>query len=164
MDASELRGHLVLVGLMGTGKSTVGRRLADILDRPLHDSDEMIEARTGTTVREIFVDQSEAAFRAVETAVLLDALAAETPSVIAAAGGIVLRRRTAGRCAPMPAGWCGCGPDPRPCSPACNQGSIARCWTTIRRARWSVWPETAMPCTPRWPTWWSMSTISTSGA
>lgn len=97
-------GHLVLVGLMGTGKTTVGRRVAEILERPFYDSDEMIEARTGRTVRQIFVDDGEAAFRAIETEVLHDALAATEPAVIAGAGGVVLQeanrealRRLAGR-------------------------------------------------------------------
>jgi shikimate kinase len=50
----------------------------------------MIEARTGQTVREIWLADGEPAFRALESAVLVDALAAEEPSVIAAAGGVVL--------------------------------------------------------------------------
>ncbi len=91
METDRIPGHLVLVGLMGTGKTTVGKRLADILDRPFLDSDEMIEARTGRTVREIFAADGEAAFRAIETEVLRDALAAEQPAVIAGAGGVVLQ-------------------------------------------------------------------------
>jgi len=82
--------HLVLVGMMGVGKSTVGRLVAAELDRPLFDSDEMIEARTGRTVREIWSTDGEAAFRALETETLRDALAEQEPSVIAAAGGVVL--------------------------------------------------------------------------
>ncbi len=82
--------HLVLVGMMGAGKSSVGRVLARQLDRPLLDSDELIEARTGRTVREIWSTDGEASFRALETETLLDALAADEPSVVAAAGGVVL--------------------------------------------------------------------------
>ena len=82
--------HLVLVGMMGVGKSTVGRALASDLGRPLFDSDEMIEERTGRTVREIWLAEGEPAFRTLETEVLLEALASEEPSVIAAAGGVVL--------------------------------------------------------------------------
>jgi shikimate kinase len=80
----------VLVGMMGAGKSTVGRRLAQRLDRPFLDSDELIEAETGRTVAEIFAADGEAAFRAVETSVLLEMLDREVPAVIAAAGGAVL--------------------------------------------------------------------------
>jgi shikimate kinase len=82
--------HLVLVGLMGTGKTTVGRVLAQRLRRQFYDSDLMIEARTGRSVREIFADDGEEAFRRLETLVLVEALAAQDKAVIAAAGGIVL--------------------------------------------------------------------------
>lgn len=82
--------HLVLVGLMGVGKSTVGRRVAAALHRPFLDSDEIVEAATGRTVREIWLTDGEAAFRVFETAALVDTLASAVPSVIAAAGGVVL--------------------------------------------------------------------------
>jgi shikimate kinase len=82
--------HLVLIGMMGTGKTTVGRRLADHLGRPFLDSDERVEAGTGRTVAEIFATDGEAAFRAIETDVLRTMLDAPEPSVIAAAGGAVL--------------------------------------------------------------------------
>lgn len=82
--------HLVLVGLMGTGKTTVSRVLAERLQRRVVDSDAVIEARTGRTVREIFQTDGEAAFRALETAALVEALASEEPVIIAAAGGVVL--------------------------------------------------------------------------
>ena len=71
--------HLVLVGMMGAGKTTVGRLLAERLGRRLVDSDELIEARTGRTVREIFETDGEAAFRALETAAL-DRGVGEPPS------------------------------------------------------------------------------------
>ncbi|MGI9052256.1 MAG: shikimate kinase [Ilumatobacteraceae bacterium] len=83
--------HLVLVGMMGAGKTTVGRAVAARLGRRFVDSDEMIEQRTGRTVREIFEDDGEPAFRALETAALVDALAEPQPLVIAAAGGVVLQ-------------------------------------------------------------------------
>jgi len=85
--------HLVLVGMMGVGKSTVGRMVASELDRPLFDSDEMIESRTGRTVREIWSTDGEETFRALETETLLDALGESEESVIAAAGGVVLSQR-----------------------------------------------------------------------
>ncbi len=84
------RDHIVLVGMMGAGKSSVGRVMAHRLGRPLLDSDEMVEARTGRTVREIWQTDGEAAFRVLETEVLADALASDEPSVIAGAGGVVL--------------------------------------------------------------------------
>jgi len=82
--------HVVLVGLMGTGKTTVGRLLAELLERRLVDSDAVVEARTGRTVRDIFRADGEAAYRRLETAALLDALAEPEPLVIAGAGGVVL--------------------------------------------------------------------------
>lgn len=82
--------HIVLVGMMGAGKSSVGRVLAQRLGRRLLDSDDMIEERTGRTVREIWQADGEPAFRELETSVLTEAVAADEPSVIAAAGGVVL--------------------------------------------------------------------------
>lgn len=82
--------HVVLVGMMGAGKTTVGSRLARRLDRPFVDSDVEVERRSTRTVRQIFEEEGEAAFRALESEVLAEALASEEPSVIAAAGGTVL--------------------------------------------------------------------------
>ena len=83
--------HLVLVGLMGSGKTTVARIAAERLGRRVIDSDAVIEQATGRTVRQIFADDGEEAFRKLETAALLDALASPEPAIIAAAGGVVLR-------------------------------------------------------------------------
>ena len=69
--------HIVLVGLMGTGKTTVAILLAERLGRRRDDSDELIEERTGRTVREIFATDGEPAFRTLETDALAEALAAE---------------------------------------------------------------------------------------
>ncbi|WP_195210269.1 shikimate kinase [Actinomarinicola tropica] len=80
---------IVLVGLMGTGKSTIGRALADRLGRDFLDSDRMIEARTGQTVRELWEAGGEAAYRPLERAVVVAALGAEDPVVLAAPGGVV---------------------------------------------------------------------------
>ena len=82
--------HIVLVGMMGAGKSSVGRALARRLDRELLDSDQMVEERDGRTVREIWADDGEPAFRELEAEVLADAIASSSPSVVAAAGGVVL--------------------------------------------------------------------------
>ena len=88
MPASPDR-HLVLVGLMGSGKTTLGRRLAERLGRPFLDSDEMVEARHGRTVRDIWRAEGESGYRGFETEALREALAGP-PAVIAAAGGVVL--------------------------------------------------------------------------
>ncbi len=75
---------------MGSGKTTVGRRVATRLGRRLRDSDAEVEARTGRTVREIFETDGEAAFRAEEARALAEALDDPEPAVVAAAGGVVL--------------------------------------------------------------------------
>jgi shikimate kinase len=78
---------------MGSGKTTVARIAAERLGRQVIDSDAVIERATGRTVREIFADDGEDAFRSLETEALLDALANPVPAVIAAAGGVVLREQ-----------------------------------------------------------------------
>lgn len=83
--------HLVLVGLMGTGKSTVARSLGLRLGRRVVDTDGEIETRSGRTVRQVIVDDGEDVFRDMESEVVRDALADPEPTVIAAAGGVVLR-------------------------------------------------------------------------
>ena len=85
--------HVVLIGMMGSGKTTVGRVLAESVGRQLRDSDAMIEAATGRTVREIFATDGEPAFRVLETEALTSALAEVVPVVVAGAGGIVLAEK-----------------------------------------------------------------------
>ncbi len=82
--------HVVLVGMMGAGKSAVGRRVAARLVRPFSDSDTVVEDRMGRTVGEIWRTDGEATFRRLEAEALQSALADPTPSVIAAAGGTVI--------------------------------------------------------------------------
>ena len=81
--------HVVLVGLMGVGKSTVGRRLAKDMDRPFADLDEQIELAEGATIAQLFRERGEAAFRASEAARLADLVARPARLVIAAGGGVV---------------------------------------------------------------------------
>lgn len=99
--------HIVLVGLMGTGKSSVGRQLASALSRPFIDTDKKVEARAGKSVREIFESDGESEFRSLESQIVAEVLNSESASVIAAAGGVVtqsvnreelLRQRDNGRC------------------------------------------------------------------
>ena len=81
-------GHLVLVGLPGAGKSTIGRQLAKELGRPFLDFDAEIERRTGKTVARLFVEQGEPAFREREVALTRE-LSAAPPMVLAPGGGWV---------------------------------------------------------------------------
>jgi shikimate kinase len=82
--------HLVLVGLMGAGKSTVGARCATALERPFVDTDRLVEVHAGMTVAEIFETQGEPAFRELERTVVGDVAASPEPLVIACGGGVVL--------------------------------------------------------------------------
>jgi len=85
-----LRPHVVLVGMMGSGKSTSGRVLAARLGFAFADADAEIEHATGRTVRAIFGDDGEPVFRRIEANVLASLLARSEPTVIAAGGGAVL--------------------------------------------------------------------------
>ncbi len=82
--------RIILVGMMGAGKTTVGRRLAERLGWAYLDSDEQVVATTGRTVPELFAQEGEAAFRTVESHVLTAALTGRDPVVVSAAGGVVL--------------------------------------------------------------------------
>ena len=82
--------NIVLIGMPGSGKSTVGRSLARRLQRPFFDSDTVIEQRLGCSIRAFFEAEGEAAFRDVEQDVI-DTLTQETGAVLATGGGAVLR-------------------------------------------------------------------------
>lgn len=75
---------------MGSGKTTVGRRVAKRLGRPFVDADTAIEDHAGRSVREVFATDGEAGFRKLEAEVLEELLSAAEPSVIAAGGGVVV--------------------------------------------------------------------------
>jgi shikimate kinase len=83
--------NLVLIGYRGSGKGTVGRLLADRLGRTFVDTDALIEQAEGATVREIFADRGEHAFREVELRMVRQAAAGDD-QVIAVGGGAVLRQ------------------------------------------------------------------------
>lgn len=83
-------GPIALVGLMGVGKTTVGRRLAKELGRPFFDSDEEIEKASGRTVAGYFRDHGEADFRAGERRVI-DRLLDGSDIVLATGGGAFIQ-------------------------------------------------------------------------
>jgi len=80
---------IVLIGMMGSGKSSVGYVLARRLGRTLVDVDLLIEAAAGRSVAQIFADEGEASFRTWERAAILQATAV-SDAVIACGGGAVL--------------------------------------------------------------------------
>lgn len=84
---------IVLVGLMGVGKSSVGRRLASALDLPFRDADNEVEAAAGRSIPEIFAEMGEPAFRDGERRVIARLLD-EPPHVLATGGGAFVNAET----------------------------------------------------------------------
>ena len=84
---------IVLVGLMGVGKSSVGRRLATALDLPFRDADNEVEAAAGRSIPEIFAEMGEPAFRDGERRVIARLLD-EPPHVLATGGGAFVNPET----------------------------------------------------------------------
>ena len=90
------RGNLFLVGLMGAGKTTLGRQLARRLDKRFVDADHELEARLGVTIPTIFEIEGEAGFRDREEAIINE-LTKMSGVVLATGGGAVLRAESRSR-------------------------------------------------------------------
>jgi len=84
------RGNLFLVGMPGSGKSTLGRLMAKRLDKPFYDADVELEQRLGVTIPVIFELEGEAGFRDRE-AVMLAELTERANTIMATGGGAVIR-------------------------------------------------------------------------
>jgi shikimate kinase len=84
------RRHLVLVGLMGVGKTTVGARCAERLGRPFVDTDDLIVTRAALPFEEIWRTGGEPRFRELEREVIADVCASPDPLVIASGGGAIV--------------------------------------------------------------------------
>lgn len=82
-------GNLILVGMMGSGKTTMGRALAKHLGKVFVDSDEEIQKRTGVTIPHVFDIEGEAGFRQRETSAICDLILRDN-MVLATGGGAVL--------------------------------------------------------------------------
>ena len=82
--------NIVLIGMMGCGKTTVGRLLAQRLECPMADTDALIEERTGRTIPDIFAADGEARFRALELELCRE-LAGRRGLVVACGGGLPLQ-------------------------------------------------------------------------
>lgn len=91
-EIPKLSGNIVLCGFMGCGKTSVGKRVAKLLDRQFCDLDHYIEKKAGMTVTEIFAKEGEAGFRARE-AQAVEEVAAQQGLVIASGGGTVLSQK-----------------------------------------------------------------------
>jgi shikimate kinase len=81
--------HIVIAGLIGSGKTTLGRALAARLGRPYADSDAAIEARHGRTAREIADEEGLARLHGLEAEELIGAIGREEPSVVSAAASTI---------------------------------------------------------------------------
>jgi shikimate kinase len=85
---------IALVGMMGAGKTSIGKRLASVLGIPFRDADSEIEAAAGRTVAEIFAEHGEPAFRSGERKVIARLITQEPPHVLATGGGAVMDPET----------------------------------------------------------------------
>ena len=86
-----MRKRCSLVGMPGSGKSTVGRQLARRLDVPFIDLDQRLEEVLGSTIRQYFEEQGEVAFRDREAQLLAELTAAPGDMILSTGGGAVLR-------------------------------------------------------------------------
>jgi shikimate kinase len=84
-----MRKNIILTGFMGTGKTAVGKRLAQLLDYEFVDTDRLIEERDGRSIPQIFAQSGEAAFRALEREVACE-LAVGRTAVISTGGGMMM--------------------------------------------------------------------------
>src|SRR5262245_24058997 len=91
---------LVMIGLMGAGKTSIGKRLAQSLDMPFADADQEIEKAAGKTINEIFAENGEAYFRDGERRVIARLLS-DGPKVLATGGGAFMNVETRGRIAQL---------------------------------------------------------------
>jgi shikimate kinase len=107
-SAEERRTRIVLVGPPGAGKTTVGTLLARRLGVPFLDTDELVVVRAGKPIAEIFVDDGEEAFRALERAAVAEALAGGD-GVVALGGGAVLAEETRALLAGLPVAFLSAG-------------------------------------------------------
>jgi shikimate kinase len=87
MDINRRPVNLALIGFMGTGKTSVGRLVADQLGFEFLDTDELIQIRTGRTIADIFAKEGEPAFRQLERQIVQE-LSTREKTVIATGGGL----------------------------------------------------------------------------
>ncbi len=83
--------HIALIGMMAVGKTTVGRILAEKLERPFVDNDAFVVEREGKSIASIFADHGETYFRQCEHDAIIELLARTEPSVVSLGGGAVVR-------------------------------------------------------------------------
>ncbi len=90
-----MKNNIILIGFMGSGKTTIGKRLAQILEYQFIDTDAYIEQQMNLTVKEIFTMHSEEYFRRLETETIKELKNNTTNTIIATGGGLALREENA---------------------------------------------------------------------
>ncbi len=91
------KNSIILVGMMGSGKSVIGEKLAQSLTRPFKDSDQIIEANTNASIADIFKSEGEDYFRSKEVEAINEPLTGE-PCVLSSGGGAFCQARIAKLC------------------------------------------------------------------
>lgn len=87
-----MKSNIALIGFMGSGKSTIGKRLARRLQREFVETDNLIEEHAGMPIPEIFRERGEAGFRDIEEAIIQDIAVSAQNAVIACGGGVIVRQ------------------------------------------------------------------------
>ena len=87
---AEQAARILLVGMMGSGKSSVGRALSELTGWPFVDNDVLVERVTGTTARQLLEQQGADAMRRAEAAALVAGTELEPPAIVATAAGTIL--------------------------------------------------------------------------
>ncbi|MDO5293093.1 MAG: shikimate kinase [bacterium] len=90
-----MKENIILIGFMGSGKTTVGKKIATSLGYSFLDTDELIVKRAGMEITDIFETQGETAFRKMESELLKELNATVTHAVISTGGGLPLRKENA---------------------------------------------------------------------
>jgi shikimate kinase len=90
-----LKHNIILIGFMGSGKTSVGKRLADRLSYRFQDTDQMIEQKAGDTISHIFQTRGEEYFRDLETGLLKELHQKLHQTVLSTGGGLPLREQNA---------------------------------------------------------------------
>lgn len=91
----ELKSNIILIGFMGSGKTSVGISLAKKLSYPFQDTDQLIEKKAGITIKQMFETQGEEYFREYETNLLRELKLSLERTVLSTGGGMPLREQNA---------------------------------------------------------------------
>ncbi len=86
-----MKNNIILIGFMGSGKTTIGNRLSHEMNRPMLDTDSLIEEKQGRGITEMFAAEGEAFFRQLETECLQELLTGENAQIIATGGGLPMK-------------------------------------------------------------------------